>query len=122
MHSPGSGRGAHNRDNVNAQWNHVNVFFENNSSPYLCDDCGEEVFLHELLVHHKDDDHGNDDPGNLAAMHRGCHTRNHRTGKKLSEETKAKMSLAHKSNPNKSNLASLAAKARWAKQKEEYNG
>lgn len=95
MLSPGNGRGAHNKDNVNAQWNHVNVFLDNNDPPFICDHCGLEVPRAELLVHHRDDNHDNDDPSNLGAMHRNCHTSHHLKGKQLSEEHIHNLSIGH---------------------------
>lgn len=47
-------------------------------SPWSCYFCGGEI--DELHVHHKDHDHGNNAPDNLAATHGDCHAHHHRSG------------------------------------------
>lgn len=75
---------------------HREVFFAHNGpGPYACYGCKMPVhFFESLLVHHIDEDHQNDNPLNLSAMHHGCHSRLHRDGYKASDETRAKMSAA----------------------------
>ncbi|MFW9899684.1 MAG: NUMOD3 domain-containing DNA-binding protein [Candidatus Thorarchaeota archaeon] len=46
-------------------------------------------------IHHKDFDHGNDDPDNLQKMSHSEHAKLHQKGKIISEETKRKMSNNH---------------------------
>lgn len=58
------------------------VFLENNTDPpWLCIECGSAVTLKQLLVHHLDENHFNDDPSNLAPVHRSCHASIHQRGK-----------------------------------------
>jgi hypothetical protein len=94
------------------------LFLANNGiGPYVCFfDCGNYVQYEELIVHHVDGDHTNNDLKNLVPCHRLCHnshhfkelwetdresllsseTRGHLTPH--SEETKAKISSLHKAN------------------------
>lgn len=79
------------------------IFIDANGyGPWPCYGCGEPVTL--LLVHHLDEDHFNDAPENLVAMHQSCHIRLHRVGernrgRKASVETKAKMSAVRRGKP-----------------------
>ena len=82
----------------NKQWNHVHVFLANNEPPYICGHCDNEVSREELLVHHHDGNHSNDDPENLCAMHHGCHTSHHKKGSTLSDEAKYNLSVGHMGN------------------------
>jgi hypothetical protein len=79
----------------NRQWNHRHVFLRHNAEPFICAFCDEEVIKSELLVHHIDEDHGNDDPDNLVAMHHGCHTSHHKRGTTYDDAAKYNMSVAH---------------------------
>lgn len=67
---------------------HKQIFRRNNVLPYLCCFCGQEVEPGELLVHHDDGNHSNNEVGNLKAAHSGCHTAHHTLGIKRSEEFK----------------------------------
>lgn len=69
---------------------HQRIFVEaNGPGPWVCYGCDELVT--ELMVHHLDEDHENNDPNNLVAMHHPCHSRLHHTGKIVSDETRAKI-------------------------------
>jgi hypothetical protein len=62
-----------------AQPLHRQIFLDTNpGSPWDCCFCGGKV--EELHVHHRDGDHDNNDPTNLAATHGDCHAHHHRTG------------------------------------------
>jgi hypothetical protein len=63
----------------------------NGIGPWPCHGCDEPVLITRLIVHHLDDDHRNNDSTNLVAMHRSCHNRLHRTGRKLSIEAIRKL-------------------------------
>lgn len=70
------------------------IFFSvHGEGPHICYFCGEVVparwtgyiFLKlekKIAIHHKDGDHFNNDPDNLAMSHGGCHTSHHRKGYK----------------------------------------
>lgn len=74
---------------------HREVFLENNGpGPWPCYGCGELVLPEKLIVHHKDHDHSNNDPHNLASMHPGCHATLHSLGRIHSDEAKAKIGAA----------------------------
>ena len=77
---------------------HREVFFAHNGcGPYTCFGCSEKLaFSDSFDVHHKDTDHKNDTPENLAAMHNGCHIKLHKTGRIVSMETRAKISAKGK--------------------------
>lgn len=79
---------------------HREVFFAHNGAgPWACHFCGEDVEFDAVQVHHLDEDHGNNDPSNLGASHRGCHTKHHavwrfggcRPGVPKSPETREKI-------------------------------
>lgn len=71
----------------------------NGLGPWPCHGCGKPVAIEAFVVHHLDDDHTNNDPENLAAMHRPCHIRHHRTGTKKSAEHRRKMGEARRGKP-----------------------
>jgi hypothetical protein len=76
------------------------IFIDSNGpGPWPCYGCFSPVSPEELLVHHIDRDHLNDEVTNLAPMHKGCHTRLHQTGRELSEEARAMMSAQRKGVP-----------------------
>jgi DNA-directed RNA polymerase sigma subunit (sigma70/sigma32) len=52
----------------------------NGPGPWPCFECDGPVTYEELLVHHLDHDHDNNDPTNLAASHKPCHITHHKTG------------------------------------------
>lgn len=80
---------------------HQRVFVETNGpGPWPCHGCDLPVDPDELCVHHLDEDHGNDVPENLVAMHLPCHTRLHIAGKSKSEEHRRKLSDALRSRPH----------------------
>lgn len=69
-------------------YRYITLFYAHNGpGPYLCSFCGKDVLgwwadddrKTRLAVHHKDDDHSNNDPANLAASHTKCHSRYHTT-------------------------------------------
>jgi 5-methylcytosine-specific restriction endonuclease McrA len=65
---------------VSAGWRtkHREVFFAHNGpGPYPCHFCGKPVSFDEVLVHHHDDDHANNEPANLKASHHSCHSGHH---------------------------------------------
>ena len=75
---------------------HREVFLmHNDPDPWVCFGCGEPVSHEQLHVHHIDEDRSNQDPANLVAVHIGCHTRLHFTGKSRSPEVRAKIAAAH---------------------------
>lgn len=43
--------------------------------PWMCFVCKEPVEKKDLNIHHVDEDHENDEPTNLAAIHHNCHAR-----------------------------------------------
>jgi hypothetical protein len=57
------------------------LFFANNGSgPYLCFfDCGQKVEFEEVIIHHVDGDHTNNEIKNLVSCHRICHNSYHFT-------------------------------------------
>jgi 5-methylcytosine-specific restriction endonuclease McrA len=66
-----------------------------NKRPHKCAYCGKPIEADSdisgattLVIHHLDGDRKNNDPKNLVAMHRGCHTRKHHIGKVRTEESK----------------------------------
>lgn len=72
---------------------------ENGSGPWPCylDGCDEPVV--DLFVHHIDEDPTNNDPGNLTAIHRGCHNALHHAGAKrapFTEEHRRKLSESNR--------------------------
>jgi hypothetical protein len=72
------------------------VFVDSNGGgPYECFVCHEPVSRRELRVHHVDHDHYNDVPDNLVAVHHGCHSHHHNSGKVHTAETRRHMSEAH---------------------------
>lgn len=88
-------------------------FIENGRGPWPCYGCGEDVHIEKVHIHHIDHNHSNDTLTNLAPMHQGCHLRHHKlgstippelrerlrllnTGKKLSAESRRKISEANK--------------------------
>lgn len=58
---------------------YVKTFKDNNSPPYICHFCNEEVA--KLVVHHLDHDRSNGSPENLVATHKLCHDRHHLVGR-----------------------------------------
>lgn len=48
--------------------------------PYPCEFCLGELRWPELYVHHRDHDHDNNDPSNLAPSHESCHNTHHKRG------------------------------------------
>lgn len=53
-------------------------FAHNGPGPYACYfDCGRTVSFEEIIVHHDDGDHTNNDLANLVPCHRLCHNRHH---------------------------------------------
>lgn len=65
--------------------------------PWECHFCRKPVMVRQtnnkdnLAIHHLDGDHGNNDFGNLAAAHHGCHTTHHSLGYKHSDEAREKI-------------------------------
>lgn len=64
--------------------------------PYRCEyePCSKEMTTLEV-VHHKDEDKYNNNPSNLAAMHKGCHNLHHGIGQNHSPEALEKIRSAH---------------------------
>lgn len=75
---------------------YTEIFYAyNGPGPYPCYLCKEDVFtpwdrkhdpknrVDELTIHHIDNDHHNNSPENLTAMHGGCHMRLHRERRPL---------------------------------------
>lgn len=63
----------------------------NGALPAPCSHCGETVTewgkrKGQGAIHHLDEDRSNNDPVNLALMHHGCHTSEHKLGVAHSEE------------------------------------
>lgn len=59
----------------------------------------KDEFGRPYHIHHIDHDHNNNDPSNLMAMPVAEHVIHHKLGTTHSEETRAKMSAAHKGKP-----------------------
>ena len=57
----------------------------NGAAPYICAHCHSELITLEV-VHHKDENNRNNDPSNLASMHKGCHNVHHGIGQNHSPE------------------------------------
>lgn len=94
----------------NKQWEHVKVFLANNIEPFTCGFCDGEVIKTELLVHHQDENHDNNDPVNLVAMHRGCHTSHHKRGTVYPEHVRNSMAVSHFGNsPSEETRAKISA-------------
>lgn len=111
-------------------WHHREVFFAyNGPGPFTCFDCGKDVVMEEVHVHHRDNDKTNNEPNNLAAAHPDCHSRFTNLGRKerpevvkrrvdairgrpLSEEHKAKL---RGPKPDASGKRSASAKEGWKK-------
>ena len=76
------------------------IWLETHSLPYPCFFCAQAVEVWNArtkdggVIHHVDGDHWNDAPENLVAAHHGCHMSHHRSGRKLSAETRAKITAA----------------------------
>lgn len=47
-----------------------------------------------LVIHHLDENHWNDNPDNLAPIHKSCHARIHHKGKRSSDDTRRKIHKA----------------------------
>jgi hypothetical protein len=117
---------------------HQRIFFAvNGLGPYPCFDpeCGQTVSIEDVIVHHIDYDHDNNDPVNLTGMHRKCHQRLHaklrtwdedqrenfrqsRLGSQHTLAARRKMSDSHtgkKHSPETRAKMSAAAKARWSR-------
>lgn len=63
---------------------HRGVFRKNNSRPYICFFCKEEVQQGtKYYVHHRDHRHKNNVPWNLRAAHKYCHSSYHQQVKKI---------------------------------------
>jgi hypothetical protein len=78
-------------------------------------DLGRPLLKGEV-VHHKDEDRLNNDLSNLELMTDAQHRSHHAVGRKISEETKSKMSLSAKriaANPEERQRRSARAKQQW---------
>jgi hypothetical protein len=79
---------------------HRDIFFMHNGpGPWSCHFCAEPILVQDLtrrygpVVHHIDENHGNNDPGNLSLAHFGCHCGYHnRPGYRHTPEAKAAIS------------------------------
>lgn len=56
--------------------------------------CGKRI-VGKYQVHHKDENHYNNDDDNLSCVHPTCHTVYHHRGKKRSATTRAKISASN---------------------------
>jgi len=67
----------------------------------ICEHCGitEENEWKKLHIHHADENRSNNLRENLHILCQSCHTKHHHKWKKITEETKLKMSLARKGIP-----------------------
>jgi hypothetical protein len=78
-------------------WKYRPIFIAvNGPGPWPCylNACEDLVLPDELAIHHLDENHENNEPTNLTAMHKGCHSRLHFAGVPRSTETRAKISAA----------------------------
>ena len=76
------------------------VFFAKRGfGPWRCRLCRLLIEPQDLHIHHKDRDRTNSDPRNLEPLHESCHGQLHKRGKRLSAETRHKMSESHKGVP-----------------------
>ncbi len=57
----------------------------------ITDGCGRHG--QALAVHHWDEDHNNNDPSNLVAVHIGCHSRHHQEGRERTLEERVNQSI-----------------------------
>lgn len=64
-------------------------FMHNGPGPWPCFWCGVLVEYENVSVHHQDGDHTNDDPSNLVASHRPCHTQHHLADDSRREQIRA---------------------------------
>lgn len=76
---------------------HRETFFAHNGiGPYPCFVCGTLIsFYDQIVIHHIDENHGNNFSDNLSAIHHGCHSRLHQKGSTRSDEARARMSAAN---------------------------
>lgn len=73
---------------------YVRVFLQTfGGGPFDCHFCHERMPWLEV-VHHRDGDHENNDPSNLAPAHGSCHSSHHATGRVVSEATKKKLRVS----------------------------
>ena len=70
--------------------------------PWPCMFCGDPVhFMDVFIVHHKDENQSNNGEDNLGAVHWGCHSSHHHSGRKRPKGTGAKISAANKGRPKR---------------------
>ena len=79
----------------NTRYYHRIFFAANGFGPYTCFHCGQPVYFDEVIIHHLDHDHWNDDPDNLAAAHPPCHISHHHNGKAVTAHARLNMSRSH---------------------------
>lgn len=76
---------------------HRDVFFAANGfGPFACFECGAEIAFEDVVVHHVDHDHTNNDANNLVPSHFSCHSAYHMRVRTVSDETRQRMSAAQK--------------------------
>lgn len=78
---------------------HQVIFLRNNPEPpWLCIFCLRQITIRGrsalgLNIHHKDDDHSNNDPENLVAAHKRCHTMHHMAQRTLEDQERINRKL-----------------------------